>query len=68
MRHCANLTPMSTTPQLIGTAEVAQILGKSPRTVHRMVKAGLLTPVMTAPGGFAGTYLFDRADIEALAA
>lgn len=43
------------------------MLGKSPRTVHRMVKAGSLTPAVTAPGGFAGTYLFDRRDIERLA-
>jgi excisionase family DNA binding protein len=60
---------MTTTPQtLIGTAEVARLLHRSPRTIHRMVKAGELTPVMTAPGGFAGAYLFDRAEIEALAA
>lgn len=59
---------MTTTPHLIGTAEVAQILGKSPRTVHRMVKAGTLIPAMTAPGGFAGTYLFDRAEIERIKA
>lgn len=58
---------MSTTPQtLIGTTEAARLLGKSPRTVHRMVKAGTLTPAMTAPGGFAGTYLFDRDEIERL--
>jgi len=55
---------MSTTPQLIGTAEVARILGKSPRTVHRMVKAGTLIPAMTAPGGYAGTYLFDPAEVD----
>ena len=55
---------MPTTPQLIGTAEVARLLGKSPRTVHRMVKAGTLKPAMTAPGGYAGTYLFDPAEVE----
>lgn len=54
----------TTAPDLIGSAEAARILGKSPRTVHRMVKAGDLTPVMTAPGGFAGTYLFSRAEVE----
>jgi excisionase family DNA binding protein len=53
---------------LIGTAEVARVLGKSTRTVHRMVADGRLTPTMIAPGGYVGTWLFDRAEIEALAA
>ena len=52
---------------LIGTAEASRILGRSPRTVHRMVRDGGLTPAMTAPGGHHGTYLFRRADVEALA-
>lgn len=54
--------------QLIGTSEVARVLGKSPRTVHRMVADGRLTPAMVAPGGFVGTWLFDRVEIERLAA
>lgn len=53
--------------ELIGSTEAATILGKSPRTVHRLVQAGTLTPVVTAPGGFKGSFLFSRADIEALA-
>lgn len=58
---------MDTTHQsLIGTAEVARILGKSHRTVHRLVKAGTLVPALTAPGGFSGAYLFRREDVEAL--
>jgi hypothetical protein len=55
-----------TTPDLIGTIEAAAILGKSARTVHRLVFHGKLVPAFTAPGGFAGTYLFNRADVEAL--
>lgn len=55
---------MTNTPDLIGTAEAAGILGKSPRTVHRMVESGVLTPVVIAPGGAAGAYLFARADVE----
>lgn len=43
------------------------MLGKSPRTVHRMVEAGELVPVLVAPGGFKGVFLFDRKDVEALA-
>lgn len=50
----------------IGTAEVARILNKSHRTVHRMVKDGRLVPAMTAPGGFVGTFLFDRDEVMAL--
>ena len=52
---------------LIGTAEAARILGKSPRTIHRLVDSGQLTPAFTAPGGHHGAYLFRREDIEALA-
>lgn len=51
---------------LIGTAEAAQILGKSHRTIHRLVKSGDLKPAMTAPGGPAGVFLFRKADVEAL--
>jgi excisionase family DNA binding protein len=56
------------TTSYIGTAEVARLLNKSHRTVHRMVKDGRLVPAMTAPGGFAGTFLFDRSEVERLAA
>lgn len=59
---------MTTEPQdLIGSVEAGRILGRSPRTVHRLVESGDLTPAMKAPGGFAGIYLFNRADVEALA-
>ena len=57
-----------TGPDFIGTTEAARILGKSNRTVHRMVTNGQLCPVVTAPGGFAGTYLFHRRDVLRLAA
>lgn len=55
-----------TNTDLIGSVEAAAILGKSPRTVHRLVEAGELTPAHVAPGGFKGVYLFDRSAIEAL--
>lgn len=55
------------TDTLIGTAEAARILGKSPRTVHRLVASGRLTPAHVAPGGYAGSYLFRREDVQALA-
>ena len=57
---------MTSPADLIGSTEAARILGKSPRTVHRLVKSGALTPAVHAPGGFAGAYLFNRADVEAL--
>ena len=53
---------------LIGTAEAARILGKSNRTVHRLVNSGILTPALVAPGGFRGSFLFRRADVERVAA
>lgn len=52
---------------LIPTAEVAQILGVDVRTVHRMADDRRLTPSMKIPGR-TGAYLFDRADVERLAA
>ena len=55
---------MAQTEDLIGTAEAARILGRSPRTVHRMVATGDLTPALTAPGGPSGSYLFRRTEIE----
>ena len=58
----------TTDADLIGSAEVARILGKSPTTIHRMVNAGALVPAIIAPGGRVGTYLFDRADVEAFTA
>ena len=54
---------MPHTEDLIGTAEAARILGRSPRTVHRMVATGDLTPALTAPGGPSGSYLFRRAEV-----
>lgn len=58
---------MPHTEDLIGTAEAARILGRSHRTVHRMVRDGGLTPAITAPGGHHGTFLFRRSDVEKLA-
>lgn len=52
---------------LIGSAEAARLLGRSPRTIHRLVESGDLVPALTAPGGFKGTFLFNRSDVERLA-
>lgn len=56
------------TDNLIGTAEAARILSKSHRTIHRLVESGQLVPALTAPGGFKGAFLFNRADVERIAA
>ena len=58
---------MPSTDDLIGSTETGQILGKTPRTVQRMVTAGILVPVVTLPGK-TGAHLFKRAEVEALAA
>ena len=64
MRHLVHDADMAQTEDLIGTAEAARILGRSPRTVHRMVATGDLTPALTAPGGPSGSYLFRRTEVE----
>lgn len=59
---------MAKPPELIGSTDAGRLLGRSPRTVHRLVQSGALKPAMTAPGGAYGAYLFKRSDVEALAA
>ena len=56
------------TDALIGTAEAARLMGKSSRTIHRLVESGRLTPDVVAPGGYAGAFLFRRSVVEALKA
>ena len=56
-----------TTDHLIGSAEAARLIGKSQRTVHRLVHSGALVPVMVIPGGRVGVYLFDREDVQRIA-
>ena len=52
----------TTEPALIGSARAAQMLSVDRATFNRWVKAGRLTPALT------GARLFDRRDVEALAA
>lgn len=61
-----NVHGMTTTPDLIPTAEVARIYGCDVRTVHRMVARGVLTPAIKAPGK-RGALLFRRSDVFAAA-
>lgn len=51
--------------ELLTTAQVADELGKTPRTVQRMVTSGALVPAATLPGK-TGAHLFDPADVERL--
>ena len=54
-----------TPPTHIGVSDTARILGKSVRTVHRMVAAGKL-PAVKLPGR-TGAFALDRAEVEKLA-
>ena len=58
---------MSKTEHLIGTQQAAKILSVDVRTVHRMTDDGRLTPAAKVPGR-TGAFLFNRADVERLAA
>jgi len=51
---------------LVGSAEAADILGRSRDFVEREVHAGRLTPKHRGKG-IRGSMLFDRGDVEALA-
>lgn len=44
------------------TKQAAEALGVSVRTIHRLVSAGELVPVLKLPGR-TGPYLFDDAEI-----
>ena len=50
---------------LLGTAEVAGLLGKSRSTITRWVHADKLKPAFALPG-YRGDFLFDPASVEAL--
>lgn len=52
---------------LVATSEVAAALGVSRQTVHRLVERGELTPVARVAVTRHGSFVFDPADVEALA-
>lgn len=58
---------MATTERLVGSTKAAQMIGRSPRTIHRLVDEGRLVPAVVAPGGRNGAYLFRAVDVEQLA-
>lgn len=55
---------METSPDLLTSPEVSQLLRVSIRTVHRRVEAGDLRALRKLPGP-NGAYLFVRADVDA---
>lgn len=51
--------------QLISSSQVAELIGKSVRTVHRMAESGELPAIrVQGPTGVTATYVFDLDDIE----
>jgi len=52
---------------LITSVEAAHILGRSIRTVHRLVATDVLVPAKRMSLGPNGAFLFDRAVVEKLA-
>jgi excisionase family DNA binding protein len=52
-------------PDLLSTAEVAQLLGCRVNTVNRWVRIGRLTPAVSLAGR-TGARLFRRTDVEAM--
>lgn len=59
------MTPMPLADELLSSAEASALLGKTPRTVTRMAKAGILPVAHKLPGS-TGALLFRRADVERL--
>ncbi len=53
---------------LLTSPEVAQILGCSNRTVHRLAMTGGLVPARRLSVGPNGAFLFRRQDVEQVAA
>lgn len=51
---------------LLTSPQVARRLGRSNRTVHRLVEAGVLQPAQKLPGP-NGAFLFDPETVEAYA-
>lgn len=51
---------------LVGSTEAARILGTTERTVQRKANTGAI-PIAAKIPGRTGAYLFERADVEAIA-
>lgn len=51
--------------ELLTTAQAAELLGRRRQTIRNYVQSGRLVPAQKLPAS-TGTYLFRRADVEAL--
>lgn len=68
-KTCAlpKMSPMTNASDEITTREACAVLGVAhPSSVTRLVEMGRLTPIRKFPGK-TGAYLFDRAEVAALA-
>jgi excisionase family DNA binding protein len=51
--------------QFVSSSQVAELIGKSVRTVHRMAESGELPAIkVQGPSGVTATYVFDLDDVE----
>lgn len=64
---CTVKTHSDSESQQVTSVQACEILRKDRATVTRWVTSGRLVPTFKFPGRTGG-YLFDRADVEALAA
>jgi excisionase family DNA binding protein len=64
LQHATHVTE-SRQGQLISSSQVAELIGKSVRTVHRLAESGELPAVkVQGPSGVTATYVFDLAEVE----
>lgn len=52
---------------LVSTKQVSELLRVDVRTVHRMAQSGLLPSALKIPGK-TGAWMFDRTDVDRIAA
>lgn len=60
--------PPGAEPDVIGSREVCRLLGINKSTLSRWVAAGKITPASRLGSGPTCAYVFNRAEVEALAA
>lgn len=61
------MTDMPPELDLLSSPQAADLLGVSPRTIHRLVADGQLTPAVIATGGQHGGFKFHRVDVQRIA-
>lgn len=66
VRHTPSVSHMLATGTMT-TADAARRIGRSPRTIHRAVRAGKLLPLFQVPGK-TGAFIFTAGEVERFAA